>query len=54
MMWDRLFLSKQPLYPKILWFLLILPTVYLGMLIYCFVVFEGRERRIAGQRIVSS
>lgn len=47
MMWDCLFLSELSLYSKVLWFLFIALTVYLGLLVYCFIVFQRRDSRMA-------
>ncbi len=49
MMWDCLFRSEFPLYSKAAWFLFIAFTVYFGLLVYYFVVFERREYRMARQ-----
>jgi len=46
MMWDCLFLSRLPLYSKVAWFLFIALTVYLGLLVYYFLVFERRNPRM--------
>lgn len=47
MIWDCLFQSKLPLLSKALWLAFIMPTVYLGMLVYFFVVYEKRGPRIS-------
>ena len=53
MMWDCLFLSELPLYSKVAWFLFIALTVYLGLLVYYFVVFQRRDSRIARRTSLS-
>ena len=45
MIWDCLFQSKLSLLSKALWLAFIVPTVYLGMLVYFFVVYEKRVPR---------
>ena len=41
MIYDCLFISKFPVHQKIFWFLFIVIGVWLGLLVYYFVVFEG-------------
>jgi len=43
---DCFFLSKLPLYAKALWLVLILPTLYIGVLIYYFAVYRRAEQGI--------
>ena len=46
MMWDCLFRGELPLYSRVAWFLFIALTVYLGLLVYYFAVFEKRTHRM--------
>jgi hypothetical protein len=46
MIWDCLFQSRLSLLAKALWLIFIVPSVYLGMLVYYFVVFERRGSQV--------
>jgi len=45
MMFDCAFISKMPIWSKVLWLFLLVPTTALGSLIYYFCVYKNRSSR---------